>query len=492
MITKTVYVDATQYKNLTAECLVLLRSFYYGIQFESTEILSVSDISIQFIEEQLFIEIPVEEISNDVYSNQFFETESGKEKLVVSIDQSKDLRLFVKQTLYDFLSEHLNRHLPWGILQGIRPTKLVFKLLKKYDGKEIAVLEELVTIYRLSTDMANLCLEVVRNEMPYVTKVLNREKHLSVYIGIPFCPSRCLYCSFTSNEASKWAERMDDYVDCLLEEWDGFFLNQEGYSITSIYIGGGTPTTLSSEQFEHLLSHINQYVPLDSLEEFTIEAGRPDTITEDKLDVFKKYYVTRLSINPQTMHQRTLQVIGRNHTVEDIYRAYSLARQKGDWRINMDIIVGLPGEEFKDVVETLEQLIELNPDELTVHTLAIKRFSRLHEQLEQYPLVSYEIIDSILAYIRNRLKEVGFKPYYLYRQKNIAGGHENVGYYRGETSGIYNMLIMEEIETIVGFGAGTVTKIVKGMKVQRIENPKNVKIYMERGKILVNKKRANL
>ena len=336
---------------------------------------------------------------------------------------------------------------------------------------------------------------------------LDYEDGYSLYIGIPFCPTTCSYCSFTSQPIEKWKNRVDEYLDALCKEIR-FVAEVSGQKkLNTIYIGGGTPTTLEATQLERLLTELEQTFSFADLKEFTVEAGRPDSITREKLEVLRRHNISRISINPQTMQQKTLDVIGRRHTVEDVKRVYETARALGFDNINMDLIAGLPGETQKDMEDTLKQIGEMAPDSLTVHALAMKRASRLTQEKREGRYSGNDQADSaarlseMIELAAKYAEKMQLVPYYLYRQKNIAGNFENVGYAKVDKAGIYNILIMEEKQSIVAVGAGASTKIVlpkdkalidektgNPKRIVRTENVKDVEQYINRIDEMIERK----
>ena len=287
---------------------------------------------------------------------------------------------------------------------------------------------------------------------------------------------------------------VEPYLKALFQELSFISEQMRGKTLDTIYIGGGTPTTLEADQLRRLLVHIQREFPMEELKEFTVEAGRPDTITREKLAVLKEFPVSRISINPQTMNQETLDLIGRKHTVEDIREKFWTARELGFDNINMDLIVGLPGEHKEQVAHTLEEMKKLDPDSLTVHSLALKRATRLNLFKDQYEEISFENSREIMQMTESCAREMGMGPYYLYRQKNIAGNFENVGYAKLDKAGIYNILIMEEKQTIIAAGAGASTKFVfqHGERIERVENVKDLKNYVERIDEMLERKRDGI
>ena len=289
---------------------------------------------------------------------------------------------------------------------------------------------------------------------------------------------------------SRFGDRVDAYLDSIEKEIDYVAEAFKDKKLNTIYIGGGTPTTLEPDQLERLLSKIENSFNLSFLQEWTVEAGRPDSITREKLKTIKRHPVTRISINPQTMKDETLELIGRRHTVLQVKDAFLLAREEGFDNINMDIIVGLPQETKEDVENTLEEIKKLGPDNLTVHSLAIKRAARLNTQKEEYAGMKSVNSESTMELTQDAAEEMGMKPYYLYRQKNMTGNMENVGYAKPGKEAIYNILIMEEMQTIVALGAGAITKAVyPNGRIERCENVKDIKTYLEKTDEMIERKK---
>ncbi len=394
--------------------------------------------------------------------------------------------------LYDMLSQRTGMDLPWGLLTGIRPARIPRQLMER--GQSPERIEEYMTgECRVSEEKARLAIGVARRERALLSR-LDYEDGYSMYIGIPFCPSTCLYCSFTSYPLDAWADRVDDYLDALERELD-FTKNIYGSKkLNTIYIGGGTPTTLSPEQMDRLLSMIEERFDLSHLLECSIEAGRPDSITREKLEVIRRHPAAdRISVNPQTMKDETLRIIGRHHTVEQALDSFRLAREMGFSNINMDIILGLPGESLDDVKRTMERVIRLAPDNLTVHSLALKRASRLNMRLDEYKDRLMEITPEHGRVTSEGAAAMGMSPYYLYRQKNMVGNFENIGYATPGKEGIYNVLIMEEVQTIVALGAGAITKrVYPDGRIERCDNVKEAAQYIERVDEMIERKRALL
>lgn len=403
----------------------------------------------------------------------------------------KEVKNILKRLLYRMLSEYTGQKLPWGNLTGIRPTKIPMALLEQgWKNSEIA--QYMRDTYYTSNEKTALAIMIANRER-HILKDINFKDGYSLYVGIPFCPSICLYCSFSSNPLHLWRDKVDAYLDALCREIDYASEAFAGKELNTVYIGGGTPTTLEPYQLERLLTRLEQRFCFDRLKEFTVEAGRPDSITREKLEALRAHGISRISINPQTMNQQTLDLIGRRHTAEQTVEAFYLARELGFDNINMDLIVGLPGEEYAQVEHTMQEIKKLDPDSITVHSLAVKRAARLRlfkeEHKEMTMTNNARIMDMTSAYA----EASGLYPYYLYRQKNMAGNFENVGYAREGKAGIYNILIMEELQSILALGAGASTKMVWDKdRIERIENVKDIKSYIERIDEMIERKRAGL
>ena len=415
--------------------------------------------------------------------------EEYEDEMQQTADGKKQARNTFKRMMYDMLKKLTGRELPWGTLTGVRPTKIVYTLLE--EGKsEQDIIDYLRREYYVSDRKGRLAIKVASNEKRLLEK-LDYNKGYSLYAGIPFCPTTCLYCSFTSYPLAVWKENVDSYVDAMLKEMEFTSRLMHGRKLDTFYMGGGTPTTLEPEQLDRVLSFFEEHFDTSLLKEYTIEAGRPDSITRDKLMVMKKHGVGRISINPQTMNDETLKLIGRHHTVEQVKEAFILARECGFDNINMDLIIGLPGETKEHIEKTMSEVAKLAPDSLTVHSLAIKRAAKLNIFWEKYK--NYDMIntDDIINLTAKCAADMGMEPYYLYRQKNIAGNFENVGYSKSGKEGIYNILIMEEKQTIMAVGAGASTKVVfpDENRIERVENVKDVRTYIENIDEMIDRKR---
>jgi len=402
----------------------------------------------------------------------------------VCYQDRKDTKNRLKRLLYEILQEISGRELPWGTLTGIRPTKIPLRMLEE-GTDETAIRTYMKDTYLISEEKETLCTEIAKKEHRLLAPV-DYENGYSLYIGIPFCPSTCLYCSFTSYPIGIWKKRVDAYLEALFKE-----IHFKDKVLDTIYIGGGTPTSLSADQLDRLLTKIEESLDLSDLLEFTVEAGRPDSITRDKLEALHRHGIGRISINPQTMNQKTLDLIGRHHTVEQVIDSFHLAREVGFATINMDLIVGLPGEHMEDVEHTMSVIKELDPDNLTVHSLAIKRSARLNLEWDKYQDLHMENSEKHMALAHRTAQALGMEPYYLYRQKNMTGNLENIGFAKEGKAGLYNILIMEEKQSIVALGAGAACKCVSdhGLTVTRCENVKDVGLYIERIDEMIERKR---
>lgn len=423
--------------------------------------------------------------------------ELGEQQKDTAVDFSdrKETKNRLKQQLYRMLADYTGEELPWGTLTGIRPTKIPMKLLEEgKNRKEIS--DYMKETYFASDEKIQLSIDIAERELKLLEKI-DYENGYSLYIGIPFCPTTCLYCSFTSYPLAAWRSQVDAYLTALEKEIEFAAVKFYHKHLNSIYIGGGTPTTLEPYQLERLIRKIKCSFDLSDCVEFTVEAGRPDSITKEKLAALKKWGITRISINPQTMKDETLKLIGRHHTVEQTVLSCAMARELGFDNINMDLILGLPGESLSDVKHTMEQIKKLKPENLTVHSLALKRAARLTMFKDDYK--DYEMVNTQahMDLVASYCKDMGLEPYYLYRQKSMAGNLENVGYAAKGKAGVYNVLIMEEKQTIMALGAGATTKFVfppkdgeeqSDMRMERVENVKDVKNYLERTDEMIERK----
>ncbi|MDO5381742.1 MAG: coproporphyrinogen dehydrogenase HemZ [Eubacteriales bacterium] len=406
----------------------------------------------------------------------------------------KEMHEVFKESFYKELQKMTRKSLPWGYLTGVRPSKIAYTMLEE-GAKREDIIKEFTDKHFACGNKAELALCVAETERDILRKI-DYKNGYSLYIGIPFCPSICLYCSFSSYSLGAYKDYVEQYLDALIKEMEFVSRSMKDRRLDTVYFGGGTPTTLSASQLDRLLTELERLFDIDNCRELTVEAGRPDSITVDKLKVLKEHNVGRISINPQTMNQKTLDLIGRKHTVQHIKEVFSMARDEGFNNINMDIILGLPGEGVDEVRHTLDEITAMKPESLTVHSLAIKRAAALNIWRDQYVNLTIDNTEEIVRMTEETSKNLNMQPYYMYRQKNMAGNFENVGYAIKGLECIYNILIMEEKQTIIACGAGASSKIVfhgesdkdHSVRIERIENVKDVKSYVERIDEMIQRK----
>lgn len=409
---------------------------------------------------------------------------------------SENIKEDIKRLVFSSLKDITGEEYPWGVLVGIRPSKIALKYLE--EGKTE---EEIIEIFKkkhlASQEKAKLCIEIAKTEVSFVN---NDSKNIAIYIGMAFCPTRCFYCSFAANPIKGNKKLVNPYLEALIYEIREMkkYVDERSLNIETVYFGGGTPTAVNNEEFELIMQEAyDAFVKGKELKEFTVECGRPDSITKEKLETMKKFNVTRISINPQTMNDETLKMIGRGHNSKDVIEKFNLARSMGFNDINMDMIIGLPGEGIKEVLHTKEEILKLHPDSLTVHGLSLKRASILYENFilkkgiqvkKQTELADMYEESRVLA------KELGLHPYYMYRQKNMVGNMENLGYSRKGAECIYNIQMIEDKQTIIALGADAVSKVVflEEGRIERFANIKDVREYCKRIEEMVEGKKKLL
>jgi oxygen-independent coproporphyrinogen-3 oxidase len=405
------------------------------------------------------------------------------EKPLAVYEEKNQVKLLVKLAMFRVLVEYTGKKPPWGILTGIRPTKVVHRLLDDGWPKE-RIQRHLVEDYELDAEKADLLLEVTGRHRRYLPDTETAHRLISIYVGIPFCPTRCAYCSFPAYPMEKWGHLTEDFLAALLLEIKalGDRSGKLGFKVQTVYIGGGTPTSLNADQMERLLVAVRGSFVSDSTAEFTLEAGRPDTITAEKMQLAKHYGVNRISVNPQSMNPDTLGAIGRSHDAEEIMTAMKAARAAGFDFINMDLIAGLPGETPADFGHTLKIVAGLKPENLTVHTLAVKRASSIKENFGQYRLPGDDEVREMLDLAQKAAVAMDMHPYYLYRQKQMVGLLENVGYAREGHDCIYNVQVIEERQTVLALGAGAGSKFIRpgDWTLESFYNPKDPQNYIGR------------
>jgi oxygen-independent coproporphyrinogen-3 oxidase len=400
-------------------------------------------------------------------------------------DRRRVVRNAVSRALVEALTRETGIVQPWGILTGVRPTKLLHDGLRRGRPRE-EVRRTLREDYLVTENKIALMERIVDRQLQAIPDLYDLRNEVSVYIGIPFCPTKCAYCTFPAYDINGRQGSVNGFLHGLHEEIRviGRWFRDRGVRITTVYFGGGTPTSITAEEMDALYAEMYASFPdVAGIRELTVEAGRPDTITPEKLDVLKKWNIRRISINPQSYSQETLDVIGRHHSVEETIEKFWLARKHGMDNINMDLIIGLPGEGPDTFAHTLAETEKLMPESLTVHTLSFKRASEmtLHRGEEKFRVATREEIGRMMADAVGWTERHGYAPYYLYRQKNILGNLENVGYAQPGMDSLYNILIIEEMQSIVGLGCGATSKWVDARtgEITRLANPKEPKAYIE-------------
>lgn len=403
--------------------------------------------------------------------------------------EKRQLSDLVKKSVFFACKKLSDMPTPWGISTGIRPAKTARMMLdENIDDAEI--LSYMEKEFLITPKKAQLSLDVAKKEKALLeSRVKNG---ISLYIGIPFCPTRCAYCSFISQAVAHNKKFVVPFTDALIKEIEETALIAEdfGFNVETIYFGGGTPTTLSPESLGSLIKRVKECFDVSYLREFTIEAGRPDTFSDEMVAMLYENGVNRLSINPQSMNQKTLDKIGRRHSVEQTQTAFELARKYGNFSINTDIIAGLPEETLDDFINTVKGVCALSPDAVTVHTMYLKRAASLIGDFEKLRFASD--MDSMVQYAYDTLTDNGYNPYYMYKQRNTLGNLENTAFAKEGHESLYNIYIMEEIQTILAMGGGGSTKMVRGDRIERVFNPKEAADYINRIDEIIEKKRKAL
>ncbi len=432
---------------------------------------------------------------------------------------NSEWRREAKRQLYVILSRETRLSFPWGALTGVRPTQIACQEIERAAQRESdsqrawygEAFDRLTRYWQLSEQKAALVIETALAEQrilaslayprPNVTATSECNRGLIqgtdniypfvVYVGLPFCPSRCAYCSFIARDAGRHAELLEPYVEAVVREVEMTFSRGFKGDIAAVYFGGGTPTSLPAPLFERYLDGVLKSIPLEADAELTMEAGRPDTIDQEKLEIIRDKKFRRLCINPQTMRDETLRAIGRGHAVEDTLKAYKLARAMGFRDINMDLIAGLPGEGADDLLESINEIVRLAPESVTLHTLAVKRGSSLIEDGVPHAVFHPDeaLIDAV-EQSHDLLRAHGYAPYYLYRQRNCRSGLENTGFARDGYASVYNVAMMSDAVPVIGFGSGSTSKAIRGRQASRVHNPKDLSVYISRLEEQVGKKRA--
>ncbi|BBK76235.1 coproporphyrinogen III oxidase [Clostridium butyricum] len=408
----------------------------------------------------------------------------------------EDIKNSLRRFLFLCLRDLTNDVYPWGILIGIRPSKIALKLLNEGKSEE-EIIDIFKEKYLAHADKARLCMEVAKAEERIVNKDNNT---IAIYIGMAFCPTKCMYCSFTSNPIGSYKKMVMPYVQSLMKEIKEIskYVKEKKLNVETVYFGGGTPTSVSDGEFMMVMDEIyDGFIKDGNVKEFTVECGRPDTLNKTKLQTMKDCNVTRISINPQTMNDKTLKLIGRTHSCEDIKEKFHMARQLGFDDINMDIIIGLPGEGHAEVLKTKDEIFKLKPDSITVHGLALKRGSIMYENFvlkKGIPITPHEEIVKMYEESKNLAESLGLSPYYMYRQKNMVGNMENLGYAKEGKECIYNIQMIEERQTIIALGAAAVSKVVflEEDRLERFPNLKDLHEYVTRTDEMIERKKELL
>lgn len=414
--------------------------------------------------------------------------------LEIKFDSKIDVDIMTKDYKYTclklylrFLKEKFGEHQPWGLLNGMRPNKLIHSL-KKRGATDDEIANELQNTYVVHNEKMDLLLNVTNHQLKFIPNLHQLEKEVSIYIGIPFCPTRCAYCTFAAYAYAPHKKWVAPFQEALLAEIKliGEYLTAKKIKVTSVYLGGGTPTMLDIDELKSVMSAIYEYIasPADDCE-ITVEAGRPDTLTREKLELLKSFCIDRISINPQSFNQATLDKIGRHHSVADVIDKFKMAKDVGIKNVNMDLIVGLPGEGKEELAISLAQVKDLQPESLTVHMLAFKRKSEISNERGLYTVAKKEVLKDMAQMTYEFAQQEGYLPYYLYRQKNIAGNMENIGYSKAGYENVYNIVMMEEAQNVLGLGVGASSKFLIG---ESVHNPKDLRTYIENYESYAQKK----
>ena len=444
-----------------------------------------ADLSFQFqysIDEDYTIRTASElEVEGQTYTSSYtirYDNE-GTEK-----EQGIRMKRALSHVMLDVLEQYTGMTQQWGILTGVRPTKLYHKY-RKQGLTEEEIFAILKKDFRISDSKIALMREIVKRQLEIIPDLDELGKELSVYIGVPFCPTKCAYCTFPAYaiQSNRKAGRVESFIDGLHVEIRamGKWLKENNMNITSVYWGGGTPTSIEADEMDALYKTMFESFPNpENIREITVEAGRPDTITPEKIEVLKKWGIDRISVNPQSYTDETLKAIGRHHTVQETIDKFWLSRNSGMNNINMDLIIGLPNEGIEEFQHSLDESAKMQPESLTVHTLSFKRASEMTHNKDKYKVADRETVTKMMEMASNWTVENGYVPYYLYRQKNILGNLENVGYCKPGEESIYNIVIMEEVQTILGIGCGASTKFVNPVtgKITQFHNPKDPAAYI--------------
>lgn len=463
-------------------------------------IIKLNDLKYRFDVYQMFnIYYPLNEIKFEEDGD--YEVNINEEKVSFrykdfykEVTEFSNLKETLKKVIFTSLKEITGDYYPWGILVGIRPSKIALKLLEEGKSEE-EIIKVFNDKYLASEEKAKLCIEIARKEKNYVN---SNEKNIAIYVGMAFCPTRCFYCSFTANPIGASKKVVTPYLEALSHEIEEIakYVDERDLNIESVYFGGGTPTAVNEEEFEFIMEKIHtNFIKNRDVKEFTVECGRPDSINKVKLESMKRYNTTRISINPQTMNDKTLKLIGRGHSSQEIIDTFQIARELGFDDINMDVIIGLPGEGTLEVEHTVNEILKLKPDSLTVHGLSLKRASILYENFilkKGIQIKKQDELAKMYEKSRELASSLNVKPYYMYRQKNMVGNMENIGYCSEGKENLYNMQMIEDKQTIIALGADAVSKVVflEEDRIERFGNVKDIKEYVKRIDEMIDQKKA--
>ena len=476
--------NRTEYRNDIAEEIRL----FLGL----SEIVLLEEIDSNSVEIVFYLTLIQDGLHHTAFAkaNDLEQTEAfDLDESATALEKKKLEKRALKLACYHLLKKmYPDVATPWGSLTGIRPTKLFRELSQEHEIGDAR--KQFIELFDVSQEKTDLAARICAVQEPFIRSVLPKE--IDIYVGIPFCKTKCLYCSFPSEVLGK-QDRLTQYLSVLKRDIaaGAALARERGLSVRSFYMGGGTPTVLSASQMDELLSFLREQYGSFGIEA-TVEAGRPDTIDREKLLVFKHHGIDRISINPQTMNNETLKRVGRSHAREDIVRVYEIAREIGFALINMDLIAGLPGEMSDDMQRSCDEIARLRPDNLTVHSLAIKRSSSLKKELDDHALATAAQAEEMTRIGAFCADQMGMNPYYMYRQKYMSGNLENVGYALPGKECVYNIDMMEETASILSHGAGTMTKRVfyGENRIERLPSPKDVPTYLNKLDKLIEDKAA--
>ena len=452
-------------------CMIFFPGEKFPADEEITESTPVLSLKLTCTEEKAVAEVTVKRGENEAASTKEY-------PFLETVSEERTRKLAVGGAVITALGELIRYKPAWGMLVGVRPSKVAMEMLNEGMSKTRAK-RTLISDFMATPKKAGLAVDVARREKEIIGTPDPRD--CSIYISIPFCPTRCAYCSFVSYTSKRLLSLIPEYVERLCGDVNAIFdtVDKVGLRVKTIYIGGGTPTTLTAPQLERLLSTVASRIDTGTLEEYTLEAGRPDTIEADKLAIAKRFGVNRMSVNAQSLCSEVLEQIGRAHSVEAFYEAYHIARGSGIQFINTDLIAGLPGDKFSTFSATFDKIVELAPDNITVHTFCVKKSAEILQRGTRVYSITGGDVGKCVDYSQLRAVQAGYAPYYMYRQKNTVGNFENVGFAKPGAEGLYNVYMMEEVHTILAAGAGAVTKLVDyrtaeggKIKIERIFNDK--------------------